>query len=708
MKTQQVSIAMMTLVIVFGTTFVTGSEPSNYEGEAYLKTVNPITRWNVRNGIVVTGLSWFDQLSQQYIISNLREVDISCQISLNYYHITFDQTFMVDQVCNAFEQETEVVQAWPVIVPEWLGIPDDPNYSNQWGLVQIDAAPAWDYESGNSSVIIGILDTGAEVEYDADPTVPVHPDLENNLWNDNGLYGIDLFDIGTAPDDGFGHGTHVSGIAGSVTNNTIGIAGVAGGGFGSDDGVSLLIVRNGRDDGYSNEEYFAESICQALNPDGDWNTDDWVDIINMSWGLRRSINDLPPSCEGAFPILRTAVEEASYRGVVMIAGAGNSGSEFDEQCVIWPYPAGYDEVIAVAATGPDDEHLGYSNQGSFIEVAAPGGVGFIFTNLPTGHGIEYDEDDIYSTFPRDLFTLQDPQFWSTVTGYNIVETNITNEYGYLSGTSMASPYVAGLIGLVLSRFPSFDVTDVRNLLKSSAEKVGQYYYDENGWNKYLGYGRINAFYAIAPPSIPQDFTVIGDAGDNPTLQWLTNTEPDLAGYNLYKDEGQGWLLMTTVDKSINSYTDYSVIIGQGYKFTPNVCYRISSFDITNQESPGSFPRCKPLGGVSKTLAGTQNDPIPEKFALLPAYPNPFNPSTSIRYQLKSESHVELRVYNVMGGVVLRLVSDLQNAGYYDVSWDGLDDNGRYVSSGTYIVSLRVVPINKHEVFTDVRKVVLLH
>jgi len=637
---------------------------------------------------VVTGLSSFDQLAQQYSISNLREVDISCQISRNFYHITFDQVYTVQEVCDSFEQETEVVQAWPVMIPEWYITPDDPSYGNQWGLVQIDAESAWDYESGNSSIIIGILDTGAEVEYDANPTVPIHPDLENNLWNNNGLYGIDLIDPGESPDDGFGHGTHVSGIAGAVTNNTTGVAGMAGGGFGSDDGATLFIVRNGDNWGYSNEEYLAESICQALNPDGDWNTDDWVDVINMSWGARRSPFDPPPTWQQAFPLFKVAVDEASYRNVVMIAAAGNHGIDFTsyiggDRCY-WPYPAGYDEVIAVAATGNDDDQTIYSNEGIFIDVAAPGGSGYPF-----------DSDDILSTTPRDPFRLH-------------YHYGVGLEYGCLAGTSMAAPYVTGLAGLILSRFPSFSPNQVRDLLKQSAEKLGTNPYDGNGWNKYLGYGRINAGYSIAPPSIPLNFTVTGNVGDHPTCSWSPNAEPDIAGYKLYKNEaGTGWALFRTLDKNMTSYTDNSVIIGSGGKFSDNVCYKVSAYDITDQESPQTWQRCKPLGGLSKELVDFELELIPNIYAIDPTYPNPFNPTTKINYQLPTESNVLLSVYSLQGHLVRSLISSKQDAGYYTTVWNGLNNAGESVSSGMYLILINAFSIEDNSTFTASQKVVLI-
>lgn len=705
MKTS--NIMNLLIVISLVGTIIFGATMDHYEGEVYLQTENEIESWTVRDGIVKTGLTWFDNIAQQYQISELRPVDISCQVSMFFYHVAFNNSYSVADVCDDFNNNQEVTQSWPVFIPEWYAVPNDTYYSNQWGLEQIDAPTAWDYETGEPTVLIGILDTGADVYDNENQQATVHPDLAGNLWNGNGLYGIDLIQPETDTDDGFGHGTHVSGIAGAVTNNSTGVSGVAGGGFNNGDGVSLLIVRNGNNIGNSTEELMAESICTALNPDGNWGTDDWVDIINISWGLKRPETDLPTDCDDAFPLLRLAITEAANRGVILIAAAGNGYPEFDEQCQNWPYPAGYDEVIAVGATSPEDDHLSYSSKGPFLEVSAPGGVGFDLTNVTGGHGIEYDNDDIYSTFPRESFTLQDLDYWSEELNLNILEINITNDYGYSSGTSMASPYVAGLAGLILSRFPSYNAEDVRQLLTQSAEKVGTNSYDGNGWNMYLGYGRISAGYALAPPSAPQNFTVSGNVGEHPVCDWDANSEPDLTGYNLYKNEaGTGWALFQTLNKSTTTYTDMSVTIGQGGKGSDNVCYKVSAVDISNQESDTAIPRCKPLGSVSKELSGIV-EILPNRFSIYPAFPNPFNPSTTMNYQIPIESAVSIKVFDLEGRLIATLVNSSKSAGYYSIDWNGVDSHGKMVASGVYLIVTDAISLHDNNKYHRNQKVILM-
>jgi len=79
---------------------------------------------------------------------------------------------------------------------------------------------------------------------------------------------------------------------------------------------------------------------------------------------------------------------------------------------------------------------------------------------------------------------------------------------------------------------------------------------------------------------------------------------------------------------------------------------------------------------------------PTDFALNQNYPNPFNPTTNISYQINSPNHVSLVIYDILGNKVKELVSETQSAGYYNVTWNGLNDFGSMVNSGFYVYTLR--------------------
>ncbi len=90
----------------------------------------------------------------------------------------------------------------------------------------------------------------------------------------------------------------------------------------------------------------------------------------------------------------------------------------------------------------------------------------------------------------------------------------------------------------------------------------------------------------------------------------------------------------------------------------------------------------------KAAGSAAENNLPKEFALEPNYPNPFNPSTTIRYALPQAAKVELKIYNILGQVVRKLVDEEQTAGFYEKLWDGKDQSGRPVSTGIYFYQIR--------------------
>ncbi len=165
-------------------------------------------------------------------------------------------------------------------------------------------------------------------------------------------------------------------------------------------------------------------------------TDNNARIINISLGGER-----------ASKAVEAAVEYAHSKSVLVVAAAGNSRSQIDF------YPAAYPHVLAVAATDHQDQQWELSNSGSYVDVSAPGHL-------------------IYST--------------SKSTG------NGESGYAFMSGTSMAAPYVSGLAGLLLSQDPTRTPEEVTKLIIDSADDLGP-----PGWDPAYGHGRINAARALS-------------------------------------------------------------------------------------------------------------------------------------------------------------------------------------------------------------------
>jgi len=328
---------------------------------------------------------------------------------------------------HSYRQQQKVRSVEPDFVAQVIDTPNDPYFSIQWGMSNVQAPEAWGITTGNDDIIIAILDTG--VDYD-------HPDLSGKV-----VINVNFTSSPTADANGHSHGTHVAGIAAADTNNAIGIAGL---GYNS----SIMNVKVLGDSGYGFYSWIASGII--------WATDNGADIINLSLGATAYSSTL-----------QFAVDYAWQHGVVVVAAAGNNGSSTPF------YPAYFENCIAVAATDSNDSLYSWSNHGTWVDVSAPGSA--------------------YSTIPN-------------------------NSYGYKAGTSMSSPHVAGLAGLV------FCVVSDNNGNGRINDEVR--YRIENSCDDVpidVAYGRINAYQAVrdfSPTTAEIAGTVI-DAGTGMVINGIT-------------------------------------------------------------------------------------------------------------------------------------------------------------------------------------------
>jgi subtilisin family serine protease len=370
----------------------------------------------------------------------------------------------------------EYAEPWFIYpVSEVAFTPNDPDFSKQWAFARVQADSAWEISQGDTSVVIGIVDTG--VQWD-------HPDLAGNIWinpgesgldgssNDKRTNGVDddgngyvddwhgwdfmgadyanpVPDNNTSPQGPNGpnlaHGSHVSGIAAASTNNATGVAGI---GF----KCRILAVKASADnDNRGPGPYIIEGFSGIV-----YAADMGAQIINLSWGG-----------SGGSQFEQDMINYATARGALVVAAAGNFNSPEPH------YPAWYDNVLAVAATDTTNGKAYYSNYGIGVDVTAPGGDG----NTP--------QDGIYSTW-------------------------YPNTYATISGTSMSSPIVAGICGLVKSHFPSYSNLQVSEQVRVTC--TGNFPPEFT-----FGKGRVNAYKAlsVSSPAIRMTSMVIKDsAGGN--------------------------------------------------------------------------------------------------------------------------------------------------------------------------------------------------
>ncbi|MBU1023302.1 S8 family serine peptidase [bacterium] len=315
------------------------------------------------------------------------------------------------EACNELQMNAGVKVAEPNYIRHLHKTPNDPLFFRQDNLKLSNAEKAWNIETGVSTVIVAVIDTGVD---------KVHPDLSANL-----IPGANFRDSSGDESDDSGHGTAVCGVVSAVGNNGVGVAGAAW-------NVKILPLRacggpNLTCSVVDEAEAIQEAIVQG------------ADIINLSLGGF-----------GASTIEESAVNDAWFAGIVVFAAAGNDGflGKFgDPETESWiNYPAGYANVIGVSSVdyplnGDVNQIVlsDFSNSGDAVSVTAVG-------------------RDVVSTAPSEP-----------------VEFLIFSEqadYGRIDGTSFSTPLVAGMAAIIKSHFPSLTNTELRAKIESSVTDIG--------------------------------------------------------------------------------------------------------------------------------------------------------------------------------------------------------------------------------------------
>jgi subtilisin family serine protease len=274
-------------------------------------------------------------------------------------------------------------------------VPNDPGYTRQSYLNNIQAPSGWDYSTGSPAVTIAIIDTGVDL---------THIDLAGKI-----IAGYDFIDNDSSPQDANGHGTMVAGVAAAMTNNGAGVAGVSWGAQ-----IMPLRVLDAAGNGSYN------NVAQAVI----WATDHGARVINLSLGGSNYSS-----------ILADAINYAVAQGVVVVAATGNSGlgTVF--------YPAALPGVIGVGATDLSNRLASFSNTGAGVDLVAPGVS--IYSTYPGNmysdlNGTSLSAPQV-SGFAAILLSMPSMQFSSDVV--NLMESTALD----LGASGWDSQYGYGLI-----------------------------------------------------------------------------------------------------------------------------------------------------------------------------------------------------------------------------------------------------------------------
>ncbi|WP_408996926.1 S8 family peptidase [Streptomyces ipomoeae] len=343
----------------------------------------------------------------------------------------------VADVMAEYQADPQVAYVVPDRLNKPLATPNDTEYSKQWDLFEATAGMnvpgAWDSVNG-SGVTVAVIDTGYVTHSDLAANIVAGYDFiaDTAVSNDGNGRDSNPADPGDWTSDGecatdweattsSWHGTHVAGTIAAVTNNSKGVAGIA---YGAK--VSPLRVL-GKCGGYDSDIIDAITWASGGTVSGVPANANVAKVINMSLGGSGA-------CSTA---TQSAINAAVNRGTTVVVAAGNSNANAANYS-----PASCSNVISVAATNRSGSRSYYSNYGSVVDIAAPGGE----TRTTTSGGI--------------LSTL------NTGTSSPGSET-----YTYYQGTSMAAPHIAGLVALLKSANSSLTPAQIESAIKTNARAL---------------------------------------------------------------------------------------------------------------------------------------------------------------------------------------------------------------------------------------------
>lgn len=426
------------------------------------------------------------------------------------------------EVIKALRQREDVLFAEPNYIRKTFILPNDTNFNLQWHYNLINLPEAWDLTTGSPAVIVAVVDTGVLVN---------HPDLAGKLTgtgydfvsdvtfsgDGNGIDNNpdDPGDMATSNNTSTFHGTHVAGTIAAATNNNLGVAGAGW-------QTRVMAIRALGLGGVGTDYDIAQGIRYAAGLANDSGTlpTNPADIINLSLG-----SDVEST------ILADAIQAAENQGVIVIAAAGNESTNLPS------YPAAYNTVVSVSAVDFAANLAPYSNFGTTIDVAAPGGDASADQN---GDAIG---DGVLSTLGRD--------------GAGTIEM----VYGFYQGTSMAAPHVAGVAALMKAQQPGLTPSNFRVHLASGniTNNIG----DAN----FFGSGLINAQKSVlaaqsgtlptllsTAPSILSLGTAL--TGAIITAEKIGDISVDLSVTNVSSD--LPWLTVTPATVDANGLGTYTV------------------------------------------------------------------------------------------------------------------------------------------------------
>ncbi len=399
-------------------------------------TKNPELKTNLNR---LDYFSFLAPIFDKYNVTSIKQVfnNAKSENILRIIRIDFSQINEVEDLVSDLSQIKGLYDVEKVPLHHLFATTNDPYNGDvggvnwNWPLDVVNASGAWDISFGNNSIAVGIIDGAIlDTHEDINDAVVLAYDGETQTTGSS------------APPSNtyeWSHGTHCAGLIGAETNNNTGIASLGS-------GVNLYTAKCGR-----NSDGALYYLSETMN----WMIDQPIKVLSLSLGGPSSSDNE----QNWYTYMRNTND------VVILAAAGNGGDDGigdNEET----FPAAYDNVIAVASTDEDDSQSSFSNYGSsWVDIAAPGG------SSAQGAGL------LSSTACNAT---------DASSGVAPSDYGISGQYNMMSGTSMATPLAAGLVGLMRSYNPSLSASEIETCLFNTCVDVGTF----------IAHGRIDALAAM--------------------------------------------------------------------------------------------------------------------------------------------------------------------------------------------------------------------
>ena len=395
-----------------------------------------------------------------------------------FYLLTFPNGSDLPALLELYKKQDFIESIEPNFVMELFDVPNDTYYPREmWHLQKIQMEQAWDITKGTDAIKVAVIDSG--IDYN-------HEDLSGRVINGYDFSSCSQINpTGTQclipksrssnAMDNLGHGTHVAGTIGALTNNAKGIAGVAW-------NVKLLAVKVAEDRGMMDND-----VADAIGYAADQN----ANVINMSFG---GYNVCPPS-------IQSAIDYALAKKIALVVAAGNSNIDASSGS-----PVNCNGIlVVVGATNQNDGRAVFglsrtgtieaSNFGTRVDIAAPG-------------------IQILSTRASRCTPQTCPPQYTLGTNYR-----------YNQGTSMAAPHVAGVVALLVAKFPGITPQQIKDCLVNYADPINT--------DRPIGQKRLNAYQSLLRCNPPIPTPTPTPSPTSPPANTPTHPSPSTAGSRVF-------------------------------------------------------------------------------------------------------------------------------------------------------------------------------